>query len=331
MSERTDPRTGDAELVEADGYDVSGDLTAMRRAEMAAGAFLAGYSSANTRRNYQQALRFWFSYLGEQFPTVDPISDVKRGHVDTWMRYLEAEGNHRAFGSSPVGLSAGTVSRYVSTVSAFYKWLLAEEYIDRDPTLNIRRPKTSRESSTPWLSRLELTDFLNAAEREGGYPYALVCLLGVNGLRIAEACGCDVTDLGRDRYHHTLKIVGKGNQPAIIGLAPRVMDALSSAIGDRKEGPLLLTRTGSRMQREAAGRIVRRIALAAGIRKHISPHSLRHSCITAYLNATDGDITGARDLARHADLGTTQRYDRRRRGLDGSPSYVVANVTSGRD
>ena len=71
----------------------------------------------------------------------------------------------------------------------------------------------------------------------------------------------------------------------MIPLPPRVGRAVDQAAGGRTSGPLLLTRAGNRMNRHAATRIVTRLAKAAGVTKHISPHSLRHSFITAALDA----------------------------------------------
>ena len=87
-------------------------------------------------------------------------------------------------------------------------------------------------------------------------------------------------------------------------------------------GPLLLTRTGRRLDRFAATRIVRRLAKRAGITKRISPHSLRHSFITAALDA-GVPLRDVQIAARHADPRTTTRYDRARENLDRHASYIV--------
>ena len=85
--------------------------------------------------------------------------------------------------------------------------------------------------------------------------------------------------------------------------------SVRTAVGDRQAGPLLLTRTGGRMTRGAAARVVTRLALLAGIEKHLTPHSLRHSAITAALNAGVA-LRDVQEFARHADPRTTIRYDR---------------------
>jgi len=94
-----------------------------------------------------------------------------------------------------------------------------------------------------------------------------------------------------------VRIVGKGNQPALIPLAPRTSRAIDAAVGERTDGPLLARADGSRLDRHAAGRIVRRLARRAGIDKPMSPHSLRHAAITAALDA-GCSLRDVQDFAR---------------------------------
>jgi integrase/recombinase XerD len=187
----------------------------------------------------------------------------------------------------------------------------------------VKRPRIPAESPRTWLGRLELAQWLDAAERIGGDAYALACLLAINALRVGEAITADVSDLGIDRHHHTLKIIGKGAKPAVIPLTPRTVHAIEQLLSDgRTSGPLLRNQTGARLTRESAGRLVRRISRSGGITKRLTPHSLRHSAITAALNA-GVDLRAVQQYARHADPATTIRYDRSRLSLDRHPAYLV--------
>lgn len=91
---------------------------------------------------------------------------------------------------------------------------------------------------------------------------------------------------------------------------------------------MLLSASGRRLDRSAAARIVRRLAKCAGINKRISPHSLRHSYITAALDA-GVPLRDVQIAARHADPRTTTRYDRARNNLDRHASYVVTAFVAG--
>ena len=174
----------------------------------------------------------------------------------------------------------------------------------------------------------ELGAFLVQAGLSGGNDHVLACLLGLNALRVSEACGADLDDLAVAGGHRTLRIIGKGAQPALIPLAPRTARAIDTAVGERTDGPLMARPDGSRLDRHAAGRIVRRLAKRAGITNAISPHSLRHAAITAALDA-GCSLRDLQDYARHADPRQTRRYDRARGALDRNPTYIVATYVAG--
>ena len=88
---------------------------------------------------------------------------------------------------------------------------------------------------------------------------ALAALLGPNGLRVSEACATDAEDLGFDRGHRTLRIIGKGNKPRVIPLVPRVARTIDLALGERCQGPILHRHDGQRLDRRTAHRWVRSI------------------------------------------------------------------------
>jgi integrase len=120
----------------------------------------------------------------------------------------------------------------------------------------------------------------------------------------------------------------KGGKTVTIPLAPRTARALDLAIGERLEGPIFLGHDGQRLTRDAAARIVRRLAKKAGITKRIGPHSLRHSFITAALDA-GVPLRDVQEAASHADPRTTMRYDRARQSLDRHATYIVATFVAG--
>lgn len=153
-------------------------------------------------------------------------------------------------------------------------------------------------------------------------------MLGLLGLRVSEACGINIEDLAIERGHRTVTVLGKGSKLALIPLPPRVARAVDMAAGNRVSGPLLLAQSGSRLNRHAATRIVRRLAKKAGITKAISPHSLRHSFITAALDA-GVPLRDVQIAARHSDPRTTTRYDRARHNLDRHASYIVTAFIPG--
>ena len=127
--------------------------------------------------------------------------------------------------------------------------------------------------------------FLVAAGLGPPAEHALISLLALNGLRVSEATGADIEQLGLVRVHRTLVITRKGGKVVTIPLAPRTARAIDLAIDERTEGPLFLTADGRRLDRHGAARIVRRVTRRARIAKQVNPHTLRHAFITAALDA----------------------------------------------
>jgi len=282
-------------------------------AQVAAGGFLAAYSG-NTLLAYRQDLMSFFDWCRRC--GVD-VFDVRRSHLELFARSLESDRYARA-----------TTARRLSTLSSFYRYCTEEEFIAVNPAANVRRPKLRHESTMQGLDRSELGAFLVQAGLSNERDHALACLLALNGLRVSEALGCDITDLGLERGHHTVKVTRKGGKEIVAPLAPRTARTVYLAVGERQTGPIFAMDDAQRMDRHQAARIVARLARRAGIDKRISPHSLRHSFITAALDA-GVPLRDVQEAASHADPRTTMRYDRARRSLDRHATYIVATFVAG--
>jgi integrase/recombinase XerD len=148
-------------------------------------------------------------------------------------------------------------------------------------------------------------------------------LLAFNGLRVSEATGASIENLGVERGHRTLVIARKGGKVVTIPLAPRTARAIDLAVGERVEGPIFLNADGQRLDRHGVAPVVRRLARQAGITKPVGPHTLRHAFITAALDA-GVPLRDVQEAASHAEPRTTMRYDRARGSLDRHATYIVA-------
>jgi len=283
-------------------------------ARLAVAAFLARYGPP-TRMAYSCDLRAWFAWCDSRGLRT---FEVQRPHVELWAREMDEVR----------GLAKATVGRRLSTLAGFYRVAVIDGHVEHSPLEFVRRPKISDESPTLGLDRMELGAFIAQGAAAGVVDHALACLLGLLGLRVGEACNINIDDLGFERGHRTVTVLGKGSKLAIIPLPPRVARAVDQAAGERSTGPLLLSRSDRRLDRHGATRIVRRLAKRAGIGKHISPHSLRHSFITAALDA-GVPLRDVQIAARHADPRTTTRYDRARNNLDRHASYIVTAFVAG--
>jgi integrase/recombinase XerD len=175
---------------------------------------------------------------------------------------------------------------------------------------------------------LERADGGSDDRRGTAAEHALISLLALNGLRVSEATGADIENLGIVRGHRTLVITRKGGKVVTIPLAPRTARAIDLAIGERTEGPIFTGPDGRRLDRHGAARIVRPAARRADITKPVGPHTLRHAFITAALDA-GVLLRDIQEAASHADPRTTMRYDRARTSLDRHATYIVAAYVAG--
>jgi len=225
---------------------------------LAVGSFLARYREP-TLTAYTQDLK---AYLGWCQAYERDVLRVTRGELEMYVRHLESRG-----------YAAATVARRFGTVATFYKYAVIDGLIPADPSAAVSRPKVSWEGQRRTvLHPLEFAALLAAARTSGPNDHALVCLLGMLGLRVSEACATDITDLRYEAGYELLHVFGKGAKPADIPLPIPVLRAVREAVGGRTAGPILRTRTGRRMDRAGASRALTRVAHAAGI-THRSVHT----------------------------------------------------------
>ena len=233
---------------------------------LALAGFLAGYSGL-TREAYELDLRQYASWCHQHHLR---LFQARRADIECFARDLEARGRARAI-----------ITRRLCTVAGFYRYAVEEDLLDHSPAAHVRRPRLDYESRATGLDRNELGALLVAAGLGLPAEHALVSLLALNGLRVSEAAGTDIQDMGVERGHRTLVITRKGGKVVTIPLAPRTARAIDLAVGERVEGPIFLNADGQRLDRHAAARVVRRVARRAGIIKPVGPHTLRHAFITA--------------------------------------------------
>lgn len=284
---------------------------ARRNSELLAGAFLAQYPKV-TRNIYRIHLRHWFEFL-DQIGVDDPLV-ANRSHIELWIRYLSEER----------GCKVQTVNGKINAVSGFYKYAYLDQSIPSNPALHVRRPRVTFISTTNGLSRTQLADMLHAAEDESKTSHAMVCLLGLSGLRLGETLAIDIEHIGSARGFRTVHLPHrKGDRSATMSLANITAWAIDAAKCDRTTGPLLLGRDGTRMKPAAARRTIARLAKVCGIETRITPHSLRHAWATIALDAG----VSARDLVDSAgwsDARMTRYYDRNRNAIERNATHAVA-------
>jgi integrase/recombinase XerD len=197
-----------------------------------------------------------------------------------------------------------TISRRFSVVAGFYRTCVIDAVLEHSPAEHGRRPNVPADSPTLGFTHLQFEALLTTArESANRHDFALVAMLGLLGLRIFEATGADIADLGEEHGHRVLRVCGKGTKIVLVPLPPAVGRAIDRAIADRTGGPILLNSRGARMDRHAATRRLRHLAQHAGVpitRPH--PHMLRHTFVTM-LDA-GVDLRDVQIAARHGDPRT---------------------------
>jgi integrase/recombinase XerD len=179
--------------------------------------------------------------------------------------------------------------------AGFYRTCVIDGLLERSPAEHVRRPSVPPESPTLGFTHLQFEALLTAArESPSPYDFALVAMLGLLGLRIFEATGADIVDLGEEHGHRVLRVCGKGTKIVLLPLPPAVGRAIDQAIGSRTRGPILLNSRGARMDRHAATRRLRHLAEVAGVRiTRPHPHMLRHTYVICTASAPVRDVGSA--------------------------------------
>lgn len=230
---------------------------------MAIAAYLARFKG-QSRIHTESDLRAFLAWCDRQ--GMDPI-EARRPHIELYQRWMQ-EG---------VGYKPSTVSRRLSVVAGFYRTCVIDRVLEHSPADYVRRPHVSAESPTLGLNHLQFEAILTASRESSNVnDFALVAMLGLLGLRIFDATGSDIDGVGEVHGHRVLRVHGKGDKIALAPLPPAVGRAIDRAIEDRLAGPILRSRTGSRMDRHCATRRLRALAKAAGLATaRMHPHMLR--------------------------------------------------------
>ena len=213
------------------------------------------------------------------------------------------------------GAKPRSTARQLSSFRRFFRYIMREGLRDNDPTTDIEMPRIGR-SLPKTLSEEEVEALLNAPNTDeplGHRDRAMLELLYATGLRVSELINLKQSQINFNQG--VLRIVGKGDRERLIPLGEEAQRWLKNFIDgprmeillERQTDYLFPTRRGDRMTRQAFWHIIKRYAKKGGIRKKMSPHSLRHAFATHLLNR-GADLRVVQLLLGHSDLSTTQIY-----------------------
>jgi len=234
---------------------------------------------------------------------------------DVALRYLAAR-TRRGRRTDP-GLAPTSLRRRAASIRGFYRFAFGEGLIAVDVAAQIDLPKMPR-LLPDTLTVAEVGRLLDAAAAAGPRDRALLELLYAAGLRISEALRLDLEDVSLDGQF--VRVIGKGDRERLVPVGEVAIEALMAWLdGPRaalvaahhvapiRGGPVFVGDRGQRLARQQAWAAVRRASAAAGIRAHVSPHTLRHSFATHLLEG-GADLRIVQELLGHASISTTQLY-----------------------
>jgi integrase/recombinase XerD len=213
------------------------------------------------------------------------------------------------------GAKPRSTARQLSSFRRFFRYIMREGMRDTDPTADIEMPRIGR-SLPKTLTEEEVDSLLNAPNTDeplGHRDRAMLELLYATGLRVSELINLKQSQINFNQG--VLRIVGKGDRERLIPLGDESQRWLRDFIDgprmeillERQTDYLFPTRRGDRMTRQAFWHIIKRYSDKAGVRKKLSPHSLRHAFATHLLNR-GADLRVVQLLLGHSDLSTTQIY-----------------------
>lgn len=212
-------------------------------------------------------------------------------------------------------IGARSQSRILFGVRSFYKYLVIDGYLEVNPTELLESPQLPRHLpeylTTEEVDKLEAS--IDLTTSEGHRNRAIIEVLFSCGLRVSELTNLKLSDLNLPE--HFIRVVGKVNKERLVPISDKAINELEFWFVDRRqmkikpgeEDYVFLNRRGHHLTRTMILIMVKRQAQEAGIKKTISPHTLRHSFATALLRG-GADLRVIQVLLGHADIGTTEIY-----------------------
>ncbi|MDR2679884.1 MAG: site-specific tyrosine recombinase XerD [Tannerella sp.] len=216
---------------------------------------------------------------------------------------------------SDLGISARSQARIISGIKSFYRFLLTEDYLKTDPTELLESPKTGRKLPEV-LTINEVNNLINSidlSKAEGQRNRAMLEVLYSCGLRVSELITLRYSNVYFDEQFVIVR--GKGDKQRLVPISPKALDDIRNYLIDRHtikvkkgfEDTLFLNRRGAGLTRVMIFHIIKEQAKIAGIRKNISPHTMRHAFATHLLEG-GANLRAIQMMLGHESITTTEIY-----------------------
>jgi len=265
--------------------------------------------SENTVASYNLDLDKFIHYLSE-VKSISAITKITEEIVNDYLKYIQSSGTKQE-----KKYSFKSVSRFISSLKSFFRYLEAEDVIESNPMENIELPKSSR--LLPEVLSIEDIDNIlskpDTKSKLGLRDKALLETMYASGLRVSETINLEISNIFFDDGF--VRIFGKGLKERIVPIGRTALKFITKYMNESRS--LLKTKNsfnyvflnfrGSKLSRMGILDMIKKYCSEAGIKKNVHPHTLRHSFATHLLQG-GADIRIIQEMLGHSDISTTQIY-----------------------
>jgi len=246
--------------------------------------------------------------LAQYFKTLNQepgLTEIKAADIKSFISWL-----------NELGMLASTQARVISGLKAFFTYLLTEDIVQNDPMALIEAPKLSRK--LPDMLNIheinELIAAIDASKPEGMRNKAIIEVMYGCGLRVSELTELKISNLYPQIEF--IKVIGKGNKERLVPIGAVALKFLDiylkqvrvhAKIKKGNEDFIFLNRSGAKLSRISIFNLIKGLAIAIGLKKTISPHTLRHSFAT-HLIEGGADLRAVQEMLGHSSITTTEIY-----------------------
>lgn len=259
--------------------------------------------SDNSINSYKADIIKLFNYLERE-----KVSDLDTVTYQIITKYFEEQRTE--------GINSRSVSRYSSSIKGFFSFLKQNNYIRKNPVVNLKSTKTARDLPSV-LSIQEVDKILDQPSLKsklGLRDKAILELLYSSGLRVSELLNLKLSDLFFD--DEVIRVFGKGSKQRIVPIGSSAINWVTQYLQKlrpllqkrmKSENIIFLNSRGSKLSRMGLWKLVKKYCDAAEIKKEVHPHTFRHSFATHLLEG-GADLRAVQEMLGHSDISTTQIY-----------------------
>ncbi|OEG00392.1 tyrosine recombinase XerD [Vulcanibacillus modesticaldus] len=259
-------------------------------------------ASPHTTDNYLRDISDFISYINSTGLT--SLLDVSYLDVRGYLAYLNKKNYSRR-----------TISRKLSSLRTFYRFLVRENYLELNPFQMVSTPKLEKKLPNFMYPKevIELLDMPDLSKLTGIRDKAILEVLYASGMRVSELVSLDIESI--DFTTGTALVFGKGSKERYVPLGKYAIEALKNYLENARaklstnyyEKALFLNRYGGRLSDRSVRRMIEKYVRLLSFSKSVSPHTLRHTFATHLLNA-GADLRSVQELLGHVNISTTQIY-----------------------